>query len=458
MAGAREGAKIAEMLPGAAQRVPVAVPALVLAALAFAGAAIAEKPLSLADAIAIARKASPDVGAARSRAEAAQAQARAASLFWVPGLSLDSVWDRTELPARAFAQKLNRGAFAAGDFAIGRLNDPGFDANLETTAGLRIPLDLFGTGRAGARAASAGARVELARAEAAEDDAALDVTRIYFGILASDRTAAAAEKSLAAARELEQTVTRRREAGAVLEADVLRVRTRRRQREVELARARSDAALARSRLRVFLGWSADRPLDLSPDPATGPPRGSLPEWTERALAHSPEIAAASAAAKAPAEMERRERASAWPVMNFVGGYQDDRNSFSGGKGSATVELRLHWDVWDPARLPRRAAAAAAVRQGDESRRSAADAVRLEVEARWRDLGVAQLEADAALDGRREAEEVYRVARERWEAGKAALVDLLDAESAAAAAEAAQARGAARVAVAEAALKRAAGER
>jgi outer membrane protein TolC len=160
----------------------------------------------------------------------------------------------------------------------------------------------------------------------------------------------------------------------------------------------------------------------------------------------------------PAEIERRERASAWPALQAFGGYQDDRQASSGGKGSATVEVRLHWDLWDPARASRRAAAAAAARQAGESQRSTADAVRLDVEARWRDLALARLEAETAFEGRREAEEVYRVGRERWEAGKDALADLLEAESAVATAEAAEARSTAKIAVAVAALKRAVGER
>jgi outer membrane protein TolC len=50
-----------------------------------------------------------------------------------------------------------------------------------------------------------------------------------------------------------------------------------------------------------------------------------------------------------------------------------------------------------------------------------------------------------------------VTRERWEAGKAALVDVLDAEGASAGAAAAEARTAARVMIVRASLRRAAGE-
>ncbi|HET9793578.1 MAG TPA: TolC family protein [Thermoanaerobaculia bacterium] len=436
-----------------------------LAALASAGLAMpaageppAGSPLSLSDAIAIARQASPAAAAAHARARSSEDQSRAASLFWAPDLAIDSVWDRTEVPARAFAQKLNRGEFTADDFALDHLNSPGFDANLETTFGLRLPLDLFGAGRSGKAAAQAAARADASRADAVDADVDLETIRAYFGVREADRTATAAAASLDAARELERSVTARKESGSALEADVLRVRTRRRQREVETARARTQVELARSRLRVHLGWGGDAPVVLSSEPDAEPPHVPLEEWLARAAAGNPDLAAATAAAAVPAAMERRERAAGRPALQLFGGWQDDRNSLSHGQGSATVELRFHWAVWDPARSARNAAAADAARAARESRRGAADAVRLDVEARWRDLDVARLEAQAAADGRREAAEVYRVSRERWEAGRAALVDLLDAESAAAAAEADEARASIRVALAQAVLERAAGKK
>jgi outer membrane protein TolC len=418
----------------------------------------APEALSLSDAIAIAQTASPDLATANFRARAAEEQATAASLFWAPDLSLDSGWDRTELPSRVFAQKLNRGAFTSADFAIGRLNDPAFDSNLETTLGLHLALDLFGSSRAATRAAEAGARAEGSRARAAQGDLSLEVMRVYLGILTADRSRDAAEKSLAAARELETAVELRREAGAVLPADVLRVRTRRRDREVDVARARSDAELGRSRLRVLLGWPRDGAIELSSSaPEAEALDRPLGDWIAAAAAHSPELEAASAAAAIPREVYRRERLSTWPAVQLFGGYQDERNSFSGGKGSTTVEVRLHWNLWDAGRTSRLSAARYGARASDEMRKSAENAVRLEVEARWRDLEVARLESEAVGAGRREAEEVYRVTRERWEAGKAALVDVLDAEGAAAGAAAAEAKTAARVAMVRASLRRAAGE-
>jgi outer membrane protein TolC len=431
---------------------------LLAAALAVGRAAPAESEgsISLAGAVAIAREASPAVAAARERAAAATSRARAASLYWLPALTLDSAWLGTDVPARAFAQKLNRGRFTQADFALDRLNDPGFDANLETSVELALPIDLFGSRGASARAEGARARAEAGRARGIEADVVLETTRAYLGLLAARQSAAAAQASLRAARALEEVVSARRDAGAALEADVLRVRSRRRRREVEVSRARSEEAVGDSRLHLLLGWASDRSLELSPMPEPDGPVPDLPEWTARALAKSPELAAADAEAQAPLEEYRRGRSDSWPALDVAASYQDDRSSPTTGKGAASVGVRLHWNVWDATRSPRIAAMRAAAFSAAAARKAVEDSVRLSVEASWRDIEVARMEAEAAREGRREADEVYRVVAERWRAGRAELFDVLDAESAQAAAAADEARSAVRVATAIAALERVAG--
>jgi len=436
------------------------VTAVLLLAAALVGGDVAPvQPgagLSLAAAVATARDTSPALSAARHRAAAAAEQARAASRLWIPALTLDSSWDRTDVPARAFAQKLNRGAFTSNDFALGRLNDPGFDANLETTVGLGLAVDVFGSRRAQARSEAARARAQVARARAVEADVALETTRVYLALLSTARAVAAAEKSLRAAFAMEETVSAQRDAGSALDADVLRVRSRRRQREVGLARERSEEALETSRLRLLLGWTPDRAISLSSPAGPEIPALSLEQWTSRALAASPELEAADAAAEGPREDSRRERRASWPAIDAGAAYQDDRSSLSNGRGAATFQVRLHWDVWDAGRRPRLAASNAAADAAAADRRAVEDAVRLAVESSWRDLEVARMEAEAASAGRREADEVYRVVGQRWQAGKAALVDVLDAESAQSSAAADEARIAARVGIAAATLQRAAG--
>lgn len=434
---------------------------LFLAVWAFVSSAAAAQeppPLTLAEAISLAERADPGLAAASEAARAASERARAAGRFWLPSVGLEAAWGRTDVPARVFAQKLNRRELSSEDLALGSLNRPGSDSNLETSLGARLPLDVSGTLRAAASRARAAAEAEGERARGARGDLRLAVTEVFHGVAAADREVEASEKSLEAARGLEREAQARRELGAALASDLLRARSRRRRREVEVARARSDSELLRSRLRSLLGWPSDRPLRLTASPAEDPeePGDTLEEWTREALSGSPELAVARANALAAREALRVERLSALPSLEAAGSYQDDRAGFSRGAQSGSVALQLRWSLWDPARRFRTASAGAERAAADAAARAAEIATRLAVEARWRELRLARLAADAARADHADAGEVFRVARERWLAGKASMTDALDAESELARASAAEARAEAGVAAARAALERVAG--
>jgi outer membrane protein len=415
------------------------------------------KPLSLSAAITIAQRNNPGLAAARADALAASETARAASRFWFPIVSLDADWDRTDVAARVFAQKLDRGELTQEDLAIAKLNGPTSDPNLETAVGLGIPLDVFGAMRAGARAARAGAEAEGDRAEGARQDLGVSVTQTFYQVFAADRALEAAEKSLEAARSLEEELASRAAAGAALDADVLRARTRQRQREVQQARARAEAALARSRFRALLGWPADHPVALQRPAASAGEPADLETWLDRARKNRPELAMAAAGRTASEEAARRERLDGWPSLSLVASYQDDRAVFSRGNQGGAIELRLHWNLFEAARPARLAAAQAHAAAAADRQAATESASRIEVESRWRALAVERLRAESSRANRTEADEVFRVTRERWRAGKATVTDLLDAESAAASAAAAEAEADASVAVAQAALRRAAGQ-
>jgi outer membrane protein TolC len=412
--------------------------------------------LTLELALELAEKTDPGLAAAAESALAASERARAAERYWLPSLTFDAVWARTDVPARVFSQKLNRGELRAGDLALGNLNAPDADSHLESTLGLRVSLDLSGTLRAGAARSRAEADAVAERARSARGDLRLAVASAFHAVAAAERELAAAESALGAARGLEEEARARHELGAALASDWLKARSRRRQREVERARAASEADFRRTRLRSLIGWDPDRPLRVEEPPL--PPRAeqALEAWIRRGLSSSPEIAAAGAAARAAGEALRAERRAVLPSLEAAGGAQDDRAGFSGGARSASLLLQMRWSVFDPARRFRTAAAGADRASAQAARAAAEQAVRLAVEARWRDLRLAWLSADAAREDRTDGAEVFRVARERWLAGKGPLGDALDAEGELAAASAAEARAGAAVAEALAALERAAG--
>ena len=96
------------------------------AALSGAQSARAEDvPVTLAEALALAGQANPELQAASARVDAQAARTESVRRMRRPRLGLSMGWSRMDMPAGVFASKLNSGQFTAADFDVARINDPG---------------------------------------------------------------------------------------------------------------------------------------------------------------------------------------------------------------------------------------------------------------------------------------------------------------------------------------------
>ena len=431
---------------------------LLLSAVATGATVAADRPLRLDEALALAESANPALQAlvqrARSQADMAAGTRRTA---W-PRLALTSGFTRSDTPATVFAQKLNAGEFTSADFAIDNLNSPGSRNHLQTALTFEAPLDLFDKVGARTSAQEAASRAGDAAAREALLQLRLEVTEAYRQAELAVRAVEVTERALAGARAREAEVEARVQEGAALEADRLRARARRRQRETEHAERRGDVAVAAARLSRLLAL----PVDLAPVPIEGPPAPAPlmddeSQWLERALAARPILEAARHRAQAAAEFQREEGKSLLPDFRIVAALQDDRNTFDSGGQSYLVGAFLRIDALDPARDERQAAADGEARATALESQAVADQVRLEVTIALRRAQAARERFLAAAGGAEEGREALRVVKERREAGRATLTDELETEAQALASELEENRAAAEVAIADAALRRAAGE-
>jgi outer membrane protein len=433
-----------------------------LGAALFALAGVAcgeERPVTLAEAIALAEAGNPELQAAAARAEAQSERAEGARRLRWPRLVFASGWTRTDNPSYVFANKLTAGEFTQADFAIDQLNAPASISHLQTSLGVEAPLDLFG--RIGAQADGQGGQARASEAGRREvlQELRLRVTEAYRRAELSRRAAFVTERALLGARAREADVEARVTEGAALRADLLRVRARRRQREAEQAERRGDVAVATANLARLLGVPAGTTLVPSEAPPAPPPPlgGDESTWVERALAARPLLEVARAREEA-AEAVQRGEGKAWlPDLGVYASVQDDRNQVDSGGQSYLVGAFVRMAPFDPARGRRRAAAEAEARAAAQDVRAAADQLRLEVETAWRRAQAARERFAAAAGGAEEGREALRVVKERHQAGLATLTDELETEAQSLAAELEEIRAAAEVALADAALRRAGGE-
>jgi len=428
---------------------------------ALGGAAVAQAedvPVTLAEALALADQANPELQAAAARVEAQVARTEAVQRMRWPRLGLTMGWSRMDLPAGVFANKLNSGDFTQSDFAISSLNDPSALNHLGTNLSLEVPIDVFGKVGTMATAMAAHGDAASAGTRDANQEIRMRVVEAYRQAEMAGRAALVTERVVGVAKAREAEIQARVDTGGALQADLLRARARRREREADLAERRSQRSMAQAGLARLLG--APSGVDYVPTegpPAVGPLVGDEAAWVERALRQRPVLEAARRKTDAASALAKSEKNGLLPDIGVFGQLWDNRVQVDDGKQSWAVGVGLKWSPFDPARGKRQAAAAADERAALLDGRAAADQVRLEVALAYRRAVSARERHAAASGGSEEGREAFRVVQERRKAGLATLTDELETETAALGAALQEIGAGSEGAIADAALKRAAGE-
>jgi outer membrane protein TolC len=429
------------------------------AALSEAPSAWAEDvPITLAEALALAGQANPELQAASARVDAQAARTESVRRMRRPRLGLSMGWSRMDMPAGVFANKLNAGQFTMADFEIAKINDPGALSHLGTNLSLEMPIDVFGKVGNMATAMAAYGDAASAGTRDAAQEIRLRVTEAYRQAEMASRAVEVTGRVLDVARAREAEIEARVETGSALQADLLRARARRREREADLAERRGQQRMAQAGLARLLGAAAGAGyVPTEGPPAVAPLEGEEAAWIERALRQRPVLEAARRRAAAATSFVKNEKNGLLPDIGVFGQLWDDRIDVDKGNQSWAVGVGIRWAPFDPSRSKREAAATAEQRAAALDEKAASDQVRLEVALAFRRAVSARERHVAAAGGSEEGREALRVVQERRKAGMATLTDELETETAALGAALQEIGAAAEVAIADAALKRAAGE-
>jgi outer membrane protein len=431
---------------------------LALASGATPGARAEDVPVTLAEALALAGQANPDLQAASARVDAQAARTESVRRMRRPRLGLSMGWSRMDLPAGVFANKLNAGQFTTADFDVARINEPGALNHLGTSLSLEVPIDVFGkVGNMASAMAAYGDAASAGTRDAAQE-IRLRVTEAYRQAEMAGRAVEVTERVLGVAKAREAEIEARVETGSALRADLLRARARRREREADLAERRGRQRMALAGLARLLGApSGTSYVPTEGPPAVAPLEGDEAAWVGRALRQRPALEMARRKADAASAFVKNEKNGLLPDVGVFGQLWDDRIDVDKGNQSWALGVALRWTPFDPSRSKREAAATAEQRAAALDEKAASDQVRLEVALAYRRAVAARERHAAAAGGLEEGREALRVVQERRKAGMATLTDELETETAALGAALQEIGAAAEVAIADAALKRAAGE-
>lgn len=402
--------------------------------------------VTVTEAIQVAERNNPLIGAAMADLSGARAGARAAKADTLPKLS-----------ANGFAATGNEqsimGSSPTVEPPMWMLAQSGgfLDGNLALMAPILAPRSYALAGAAAWQAKAATGDLAEARAELA-----LQVTEAFDRVLAARQFEAAEQAAVDASQELVRTTTALADAGKGIQASVERAKA-------ELSHARQTiAATKNEEAKALVDLSAAMNVDMSSPPD---PIGNLfgvqpPQKLDKylSLAHENRGSLAAARARvAGAELEiraangRRSPELYGGVMADVVNHQD--------MGGLSAGLTLSIPLYDGGRAGAELAQAQAMRTKARALLKQAELeVERDVRNAWFDLQTAQQNVAAAADSVQAAQTAYEVTALRVSAGKSILIEQLDALGALGRARADLAQAAFDQAIALAKLNRAAGGR
>ena len=406
--------------------------ALLLTSLLLARAAAAQDqaslPLTLEDALARARAASPALGRYQALQDAADASLRGARAQRLPQLDLSAGYTRIanlpELPLGSPGP--NAEPFLPGNLGV-----------LLTRASVRQSLYTGG----GVRAAIDAAVAETQAAEAETSDAAaaltLETTSAYWALVSARARERVVDEAQAAFEAHMKDARNRQSFGMAASNEVLAVQIERDRADLQRLQAENGAAQANANLVRLCGLPPGTRVEPSDPPVPdAPPPLDAESLVPLALENRKDAAALRAHVAAAEAQVKLQKSARRPRAGLSAGYlylaTDGTRQplFPGWSGAWTAGVEVAWTPFDLGRTA--AAGAEAEARGQAVRRQLEDLqqrVRLDVTTRILDLRTAHAAHAVAQRALAAARENLRVTSDRYRQGVSSSSDLLDAEAA-----------------------------
>jgi outer membrane protein TolC len=403
--------------------------------LCCAGPALAAEavvqPLSLQEALQLAKSSNYQILVAQSQLEEADGRDLESWQAFVPRLDVGGSFIRSNDPVFVFGTKLKQGVFTVDDFALDRLNNPDPIDNWATTIRLQQPLinvDAF-YGKSAAGLTKQAGEFGLARAQEA---VALEVERAYYGLILSHSNLKTIDDAVKSAQSLHDEVEASHQKGLVSEADLLASQVRLAEIEEQQLTARLNIANSNDYLRFILGMETS--VEIVPTDSLLVTEADfqfteLPPDTIPVSRH--DLLALSYADKA-AHRELSMRHAEWiPRLNAFGGMEwNSAELFTDAQSNWMVGFQLEWNLldglgnWGRSRQAGAKSAAAHAKYREAEAKS-----RMEVRQAHRALLTARERMRVAEKAVVHSRESLRITEARFQEGLERVSDVLNREAA-----------------------------
>ena len=401
------------------------------------------QPITLQQAIDLARRNSQTLQIAQLQLEQSQAALREQRAALYPDFSLQMDLNRQlsaggELGVRAQIRRLD--ALEAKGQRPPNTQDPqNFGSNtLSTTLQLTYDVDLFGRRTANIRAAEQQRRFRELEVERVAEELRFDVSNNYYDLQDADGRVAIGEAAIRNAGQSLRDAEALERAGVGTRFAVLQAQVNLANEQQRLNEARRDQLVRRRRLAEILNISQSVELTAAdPVEQAGSWRLSLEDSIVLALKNRAELEQ-QLVQRAVSEQQRRSIvAGRWPQLNVFANYnvvgldpdQGDPFTSRGWEDGYSVGARLTWNFFDggaaQARTQQREfEIAIAETRFDQLRNQ----VRREVEQAYFELDSSFASIETAETGVLQAREALRLARLRFQAGVGTQTDVIQAET------------------------------
>lgn len=387
--------------------------------------------LTLQEAISRGLKQNNMVRAAGFQADSARSGATAAALHFLPSITLEESWSRSNVPVNTFMMKLNQGRFTNQDFDAAKLNNPSPVSDFRTAVTLEQPL-LVPAAWAGKKAAQHGAEQQEATAEQVRQQTAYQIFQLYLEAQKAHAYLKAVDKALEEAQESRRQAGVRTAAGMGLKSDELRASTHLAAMEQQKISSANNLALIRMQLAVATGGQPGDEVDVEQELQLKRPEKGLKNLIVLAQQERRDLRASERGKDQSEAMLLQVQSGFLPNVGAIGSWQmnDADSPFGRDHDAWMVGVSLRWNIFDGLRTVQgsnqaRSARAAANERLEQARKD----VSLQVHDAWLRRIEAEKRQEVARSALAAADETVRLISKRFDNALASMVELLDAQSA-----------------------------
>jgi outer membrane protein TolC len=387
--------------------------------------------LTVREAIARGLERNNQLRSVRYQAEAARSGAAAASLHYLPSVTLEETWSRSDVPVNTFMMKLNQGRFTNQDFDISKLNNPSPVSDFKTAVTVEQPL-LVPAAWAGQKVAQRGAERQEAASEQTTQQTAFQIFQIYLEVQKAHAFLGTTEKALEEAKESKRQALVRTAAGLGLKSDELRAGTQLAAMEQQKISAENNLTLARMQLALATGGQPGDQIEANEPVTLKMPEQGLTGLIGLAQQGRKDLQAAERGREQADAALLQAKAGFLPAVGAFGSWQmnDQNSAFGREHDSWMAGISLRWNIFDGFRTwngtgQARATRSAATEQLEQTRKE----VSYQVHEAWLRRIESQKRLEVARSAVAAAEEATRLLSKRFENALASMLELLDAQNA-----------------------------